>query len=637
MGHVTKGFSMNKAPYGSWTSPVTPHSLAGTRKCKQLFASHNAVYFVESRPEEAGRSAICSVENRTVHDILPIPYSAHSKVHEYGGAPCCATEHALYFVHAADQNIHVVRDEKITPIVSDPGIRFADMVQHPSHKWLYAIQEEHTQEKNVINTLVLVHLDEDNSTQVVHSGHDFYSKPRLSQDGKKIAFIAWDHPHMPWDDSTLYLADVKEDGTIKEPVPIAGGNGSSVNQVLFDPSGTLYYTCDKNGWWDIYDQNGCILANEHDFGYPDWILGIHRLLFFKNHLIGIGTKKGTDTLFKIDPKKKTVDTIHLPYTVFSTLAATHDTLYAVASSPTTPPSLISIHIDDETAEEIHSFGKQPLEEGNISTPEILEENGVYGYFYPPKNKDYSVDSKELPPLIVSIHGGPTGHTDSSFSLQKQLWTTRGFAVLDVNHRGSTGNGRMYRDALKEKWGIIDVEDAYSLAHAAVKKGWADGARLVITGSSAGGFTALNCMAFTDHFACGISFYGIADLTMLAKETHKFESKTLESLVGPYPEKEHIYKERSALFNAEKMNAPLLLLQGIDDVVVPPTQSEAIYSKLKERGVPVTYLIFEGEGHGFRNANTIERAHGAAIDFVREVFSIRSDEHFQDICIENKND
>lgn len=633
MERVTTGIDMTTAPYGSWSSPLTPEKLIESNKFQQLCSDRQSVYLIEGRPKDGGRCTILHVENGSMKEILPGEFSARSRVHEYGGGACAAKNGKVYFVSAEDQNIHLLSGNEVTPIVTDPGIRFADLAIHHSEKWIYAIQEEHTREK-VVNTLALIHLDTPNETQVVHSGYDFYAKPRISPDGKRIAFLAWNLPFMPWDEAECLVGAIKEDGTIENVTSIAGGKDSAVNQIAFGPDNTLYYTLDSSGWWDIYTERGLLVAQETDFGYPDWVFGIHRMAFCGDKLVAIGTKQGVDSLYVIDPKTKSVTPVSLPFTSYITLSTANWKVYAVAASPKQTHSLVEIDITRGTCSTLHSFAPEFLNEGCISEPEIISLGEAYGFYYPPQNRSYSKPENEKPPLIVSIHGGPTGHRDNALKLDTQFWTTRGFGFLDVNHRGSTGNGRACRNALRGNWGVIDKEDACSMAEMLASKGVVDGTRMVITGGSAGGFTVLNSLTFSRVFAGGISLYGISDLELLATDTHKFESKMLEQLVGPYPKLKDVYIERSAIHHAQEIKAPLLLLQGLEDKVVPPNQSEAIYSKLLEGGIPVAYILFEGEGHGFRKGPSIVRTHTAMLSFIRRIFGIESEEHTDALRIDN---
>lgn len=611
--------------------------MLGSTKFQQLFSDGQSIYVVEGRPNEGGRCAIMRGTAGKMEEILPESYSARSKVHEYGGAPCAGKNGTIYFVNGDDQNIHILKGDVVSWVVTDPGIRFADLIVHPSEKWLYSVQEEHTREKVVLNTLTLVHLDRKNETQVVHSGFDFYAKPRISPDGKRIAFLAWNLPSMPWDEAVCFAGSIREDGTLADVKKIAGGDGASVNQITFAPDGTLYYTLDTSGWWDIYSERGFYISHECDFGYPDWIFGIHRMVFCGDKLLAIGTKKGIDTLYAIDTKTKSIQELSLPYSSYTTLTAANWKIYAVAASPTTAQTVIEIDVTRGTSTPLHSFTPLSIEETLISKPKLVETDTAFGFYYPPHNPDFYPSEGEKPPLIVHIHGGPTGHKDNSFSPQVQFWTSRGFGYLDVNHRGSTGNGRNFRNALNSNWGVLDVEDTCSLAQSLAQEGIVDGKRMIVTGGSAGGFTTLNCLAFASLFSAGISLYGIADLELLARDTHKFESKMLEQLVGPYPQLKDVYQKRSALYHIDSIDTPLLLLQGIEDTIVPPNQSEKMYTGLLEKGVPIAYVLFENEGHGFRRGPTLIRTYGAMLSFARKILSLSSDEHSEDIHIDNLDD
>lgn len=625
---------------GAWPSPVKVEHLLGAKKYYQLFSTSNALYFVQGNPEEKGRATLYAYKDGALSDsILPREYGIKSRVHEFGGACVCEKDGTLYFVNKDTQNIHSVQGGEVKQILDDPGMRYADLAAHPTKPWIACVQEEHTHEPDIINTIALVHLERKNTCQVLHSGCDFYARPRFSKDGTKIAFIAWNFPHMPWEESVLLEGTIQDDGTIKDLTIRAGGNGTSVDQVFYTSANELVYTLDASGFWELYKEDSKITSASLDFGYPHWVFGIERVAEKDAHsLFAIGTKNMLDMLYEINLEKGDVTPIDTGHTMYGSLSMLNGTLYAVSSGPTQPLGLRKL--EGTTLVDIHLFESLDLSQENISCGELLsyttEQFGeAYGFYYPPKLHGHTSDKP--PPLILRVHGGPTGHVSNNFKITTQFFTTRGFAVFDLNHSGSTGNGKAFRERLDGKWGELDPIEACAAATMLCEKKLANPNALCITGGSAGGFTTLNSLTFHDVFTCGISLYGICDLELLAKDTHKFEKEMLNRLVAPYPEKKEIYHERSALHHTDSLNKPLLLVQGSEDTIVPPNQSEKLYSALLKKGVPVAYLLFEGEGHGIRQGEHVMRMYASMLSFLQRIFTIPAEHTSDDIHIDNLDD
>lgn len=592
--------SVNKLPL---------EALLSSTRSGDLVATESAVYFSEGLPKEGGRSTINRVVESGCEPILPQEYSAKSRVNEYGGGSITVHGETVYFVNGKDQNIHKLENGSVTSIMDDPNVRYADMVVHPSGEWLYAVQEEHANE--VITTLTMVHFT--NESQVVHSGYDFYAKPKISPDGSQIAFLAWNLPFMPWDETYLYRGKIDEQGRITDVQLAAGGDGVSINQVAFAPDNALYYTSDKNGFWHVYCEGKQLFDMPIDVGYPAWVFGIERLAFLKGEagftLAFVGTTLAEDTLYLYHPNGSRVEKLDTPFSSIQTISATNSGLYVIGTGPQTPKGLYKLG----SVNPIHLFDKVDIDLSSIPEPEhiafVSGDSESYGVFFPP------CGNVEAPPVLINVHGGPTSHASTDLSLQNLFWQTRGFAVCELNHRGSSGYGRDYRRLLNAQWGLVDVEDAKSLVDFLTKEKKVDPKKIVIMGGSAGGFTALNALAHHTCFAGGISRYGIANLQMLAKDTHKFESKMMEMIVAPYPEGKEEYIKRSPLSHIDSMETPLLLLQGLDDPVVPPNQSQVIYDALKKKGVDVELMTFEGESHGFRKAETIHAMYDGILKFL----------------------
>lgn len=578
----------------NWNSPISKELVTKSAvRLSSIVVDGFKIYWSELRPNENGRSVICSEQG----DELPAPHNARTKVHEYGGVSYTVNDGEIVFVEYKDQALY---DMKGNCLQQD--MRLTDFTGQS--KRMYAVGE-----KGNANFIALI------GHGIVHSEHDFYTSPRLSPDGKKLAFITWDHPHMPWDSSTLHLADVKNDGTLENIHTIAGGDKISIVDPKWGPDGKLYYCSDETGFWNLYVEGKNLTPWEMEVGFPHWVFGDSRYAFLEDKIAFVGVEKGLSTLYLLKDGKKTK--IDLPYCSISYLQAAGKALAFIGCSESEASSVVKW---EDGKCHILKRAQEPLVDKDcISLPELIsfETTGgklAYGLYYAPKN------SKPLPPLIVLSHGGPSGHTTPAFSLAKQFWTTRGFAILDVNYGGSTGFGRAYRERLNGNWGIVDVDDCISGASYLARKGLVDSNKLIIKGGSSGGYTTLAALAFRDTFAAGVSLYGISDLEALARDTHKFESHYHETLIAPYPAEKELYIERSPIHSIETFSCPLLLLQGDEDKIVPPNQSEAIYNALKKKGIYTEYHLFKGEQHGFRKEETIQQALEIELAFYHKLFN-----------------
>ena len=572
------------------------------------------LYWIESRPSEKGRSVIV----KGGVDILPQEYNARTRVHEYGGGSFHVSEGIVYFSNFEDQGLYKI-EEGIQKICGKEGKRYANIIRDPQRNILFAVEEEHRSEYDVVNRLVQI----DKEVTPLHEGHDFYSQIALHPQGTHLAFVTWDHPNMPWDGSTLWVGMLSEEGLLKNVKAIAGGKEESIFQPMWSPEGVLHYVSDRSGWWNLYREEEPLYPMEAEFGQPLWVFGMSNYAFLEDGRIAcVYTTKGIDQLGIINPDKKEMESLKLPFTSYGGFTASGNTLTFVGASPTEMQTLCQYNVEGQDLKRIKKSKELHVDAGYLSIPETLEfptENGktAFGFYYPPKNKDF--ESSDLSPLLVKSHGGPTARTAGVLNLEIQFWTSRGIGVLDVNYGGSTGYGREYRERLKGQWGIVDVDDCCNGALYLAREGRVDGNRMAIKGGSAGGYTTLAALTFRDVFKAGASYYGVCDLIALASDTHKFESRYLDGLIGPYPEAKERYIQYSPIYHTEQLSCPVILLQGSEDKVVPPSQAEMMFNALNDKKIPVAYILFEGEGHGFRAAKNIRNSLDAELCFYGKIF------------------
>ncbi len=638
-----------KAKLGSWRSPITSDLIvADTIGISSSSWHQGALFWVESRPQEAGRNVLVRRnEDGTERDINPAPYNIRTRVHEYGGGAWLLHEDALYFSNFADQQIYVQSLDEDTPsqLTHIAGLRFANGCIDVKRNRMICVIEDHRAEGEPENYLGAVDL-ESGDVSVLTRGHDFYSSPAISPDCEKITFMSWNHPDMPWDETIIWTSDLTENGALSEPVHVAGGKKGtqkiSAQQPTFSPSGELFFITDESGWWNIYRQGTTesICPMEAEFGGPHWIFGMHSYDFLSASRLVCNYGAGNvSQLATLDLASGELKDIRLPYTDLGGISLNGEMLTTGAASPVTFPELITVDLNLGNHEVFKQSTTLTLDQGYFSVPETISfptasDQIAHGFYYPPANKDYQATDEEAPPLVVMMHGGPTGATHSVLNLKTQFWTSRGFAVLDLNYRGSTGYGRAYRDRLFKQWGIVDVEDADYGAMYLVQQGKADGARLAIRGGSAGGYTTLSALTFTDTFKAGASHFGVGDLEALAKDTHKFEARYLDSMIGAYPDEIETYHARSPIHHVDQMASPCIFFQGLEDKVVPPNQAETMVAALTEKDVPVAYVPFEGEQHGFRIAANIKRCLDLELYFYGRVFGFSPADDIEPIAIIN---
>ena len=636
------------ADFGTWASPISPALLTDAQiGLSGPLLDQGVVAWLEGRPEEAGRQVLVRLEDgEAVDDLTPAPFNLRSRVHEYGGGAAAMKDGIVLAVNFADQRLYRLNagapPKALTP-ESERKLRYADMAICSSRNLAFAVREDHRAEGEAVNTIVRLDLGRENEAgHVLAEGHDFYSAPRLSPDGKTLAFLSWDHPNMPWDGTELWLASLQDDGRVGEVVKVAGGKDEAIVQPKFAPDGTLYFVSDRSGWWNLYrhgpDGVRPICPMEAEFAMPAWGFGQSTYDFLsKDQLLAGYTRDGRWSLLRIDLGTGDATPLPFPFIGLAGLAVHDGMAYMRVGALDAQAAIIRLDPANGAVETLKTAGEIPISRDLISIPESIAfptEGGAtaFAFYYPPHNPDYRAPDGSAPPLIVKSHGGPTGNTSSQFNLGLQFWTSRGFAVCDVDYGGSTGYGRAYRKRLNGRWGEVDVLDCVNAANYLAKAGKADPARMAITGGSAGGFTTLAALAFHDVFSAGASHYGVSDLEALAKETHKFESRYLDNLIGPYPDAIEIYKARSPIHHVEGLKSPMIFFQGLEDVIVPPNQAEMMVEALRKKGVPVAYLAFEGEQHGFRKAETIQKVRQAELAFYGRVFGFEPADGFGDLVL-----
>jgi dipeptidyl aminopeptidase/acylaminoacyl peptidase len=630
------------APYGTWPSPVTSEMVAraGVR-LSMPWLEGGVVWWLEGRAPEAGRVVLVRAEpGAAPTDVVPAGFNVRTSVHEYGGGACCVHRGTAFFSNFDDQRLYRVEPGSepvpITPDVGGRRHRFADGRVTPDGSLWIGVRERHAESDrsaDVVNELVAVPTDGSAEPRVIAGGRSFYSTPRISPDGRRLCFLAWNLPWMPWDGCELFVADLAGDGTLGAVTHVAGEDGvESIWQPEWSPDGELVFASDRSGWWNLErvsdGERRPLHPAEAEFGYPAWTFGARSFAFLGDGRIVCAYDCDGFTSFGVlDPESGALVPLDLgldalpglPYVV-----AEGRHVVLVAGSATTPSRLVRVDVETGQTEALRVSSEVDVDPAYFSTPRAIEfptDDGLtaHALFYPPTSPDCVAPDGELPPLLVMCHGGPTGNATSVFSLETQFWTSRGFAVVDVNYGGSTGYGRAYRERLNGQWGVVDLRDCLNAARYLVEQGEADPERLLITGGSAGGYTTICALTFTDAFAAGASYFGIADLEQFGGgETHKFELQYEHTLVGPYPEKADLYRERSPIHFADRISTPMLVLQGADDRVVPPTQAELIVAALRERGVPHAYLLYDGEGHGFRKAENIAASLDAELSFYAQV-------------------
>ncbi|MEM8778395.1 MAG: prolyl oligopeptidase family serine peptidase, partial [Cyanobacteria bacterium P01_G01_bin.49] len=521
------------APFGSWQSPITSDLIvAESIGLGEIIFDNNDIYWLEKRPKEQGRNVLIKrTANGEIIEITPQPFNVRTRVHEYGGGSFLVVNGVIYFVNFQDQRIyHQFPNEDPKPLTIKNQLRYADFILDSDHHRLISVSEDHNSEEEPQNCLISININTGEIHPLV-SGDDFYSSPRLNPDGTKLAWISWNHPNMPWDETKLWLATVQEDGSLTDIKCIAGGNNESVSEPKWSPDGQLYFSSDQSNWWNLYcytsrGNTTPLFPLTAEFSYPHWVFGLSTYSFISNNkIICTFTQDGQWYLASLDIPNKQLSLLDTPYTNIASIHVNHHQVVLIVGSATEPNSAIHLNLELGKITVLKQSSKIEIDKGYVSSPELVtfptsSKLTAYGWYYPPTNKNYTEPDGELPPLFVKSHGGPTAAASPSFSLKIQYWTSRGFAYFDVNYGGSTGFGREYRQRLNEQWGIVDVDDCINGAKYLVNQGKADGDRLIISGGSAGGYTTLAALTFRHTFKAGASYYGVSDLETLAKDTHK---------------------------------------------------------------------------------------------------------------------
>lgn len=640
--------NIKNASYGTWQSPISSELVtADSVHLDELKLHSTGTYWLERRPDEQGRCVILRHSNGKNCDLLPKPYSARSRVHDYGGGVYCIADNGIYFTNDSDQNIYFCPDIG-TPsaITHSTDCCYADLQLDTPRQRLICVQQRSSHDADESeNSLIAIDLHS-NAVTTLHSGNDFYASPRLSPCGSKLSWLCWNHPDMPWDRTTLWLANIDDQHQLDNARMIRHpeSDDCSIFQPEWSPDGLLYFVSDLSGWWNFYrydnEQIEPVCPQALEFGLPQWVFAQSSYAFIdENRILCAPIDKGIASLAVLDINHGKLKPVESEWNSFDSIQASGECYSFIAASAKNSPQVVSYQTGQ--AQVLKASCTSDIDPGYFSYGEVIQfssrhNDDVYAIYYPPRNKDFQARTDEKPPLIVLSHGGPTAMADPSLEMRKQYWTSRGFALIDVNYSGSTGFGRAYRERLNGNWGIRDAEDCCDGAKHMVEQGLADPDRLIIKGSSAGGYTVLCALTFHDTFAAGASYYGIGELETLLSDTHKFESRYLDCLIGPYPECKSIYQQRSPINYVEQLNCPVIFFQGIEDKVVPRAQAEKMFAALKDKGIPVAYVPFEGEQHGFRKAATIQRALDAEYAFYVRVFDIPADVDIE-LEIENLDD
>jgi len=637
------------APCGSWQSPISADAVAqASLVFGQIVTDGPDIYWIEQRPADGGRHVIVRrAPDGAITDVTPPPFNARTRVHEYGGGAFTVSEGVVYFSNFADQRLYRHRPgDPPAPLTGADGFRYADAVVDRRRNRLICVREDHTApDREAVNTLVAVNLRGDDAGTVLISGNDFYASPRLSPDGSRLAWLTWHHPNMPWDGTELWVGMIGADGAVARAECVSGGPSESIFQPEWSPDGTLYFVSDRTGWWNLYRWRAGrvepLCAMEAEFGRPQWGFAMSTYAFESaDRMVCAYTTKGRWRLGRLRVGSGALEPIALPFSDLGNYIRIADgQAVFTGGSATQPWSVVLFTLCTNQVTALRRSTTLCADPALLSSPQAVEfptEGGLtaHGFFYAPRNPGYSVPPGERPPLIVMSHGGPTAATHTALDPEVQYWTSRGFAVLDVNYGGSTGYGRAYRDRLRGQWGIVDVDDCVNGARDLASRGLVDPARVAIRGGSAGGYTTLAALTFRDAFRAGASYYGVSDLEGLVKETHKFESRYLDSLIGPYPQRRDLYTARSPLAHLDRLSCPVIFFQGLEDAVVPPNQSERMYEALRAKKIPTAYLAFEGEQHGFRRAETIRRCLEAELYFYARVFGFEPADPLEPVPIAN---
>jgi dipeptidyl aminopeptidase/acylaminoacyl peptidase len=638
------------APFGSWASSVTIDLLLkGTVHMRNQMIRWDGdhLYWSELRPDEGGRIVVCRRDaDGTITDVTPPGFNARTRVHEYGGGQYAVSGGTVWFVNFKDQRLYRQdgggEPRPITPAVD---VRHADMAVDSHRGRLLAVREDHTTgAREAVNTLVSLDMNGQGDVITVAAGNDFYSSPKLSPDRNRVAWTTWNHPNMPWDGNELWVGELDRDGRVTSSRQVAGGQSESVLQPEWSPRGDLYFVSDRSGWWNLYRARGegdePLCPRSAEFGAPQWGFGMRFYAFTgPDEIVCLYSEPGGTKLGRIDVDTRAIKQVELLYTSLNNIQAIGRKVALFAASATLAERVLTLDLETGAHEVVKVSNSAHVDAGNLSIPKAIEfptEGGLtaHAYYYPPRNQAFEPPPGTKPPVVVHCHGGPTASAGPTYPFEYQYWTSRGVAVVDVNYGGSAGYGRAYRTRLNGNWGVVDVDDCINAARYLVEQGLVDGERVSITGGSAGGFTVLLSLTKRDFYNAGASHFGVGDLVSFVKETHKFESHYLDTLVGPYPARADLYRDRSAVNFADNLTVPVILFQGLEDKIVPPNQAEEFVEVCQKKKLPYAYVAFEGEQHGFRQERNIRRAIEGEMYFLSRIFGFDVADRIEPVRIEN---
>lgn len=623
-------------PYGSWPSPISAEAVSQQAiNPVELSLDDQQLYWLQACPAEGGRNTVMQLDHHgQAHSVLPAPYNCRSRVHEYGGGAYAVYQNTLYFCEFRDHQLYsmtIGQPDSLRQLSNQPLCRFGAISIDPHRGKLLAVAEQHG-EGEPVNSLVSIAITGDQPLQTLHCGEDFYAGAQLSRTGNQLSWVSWSHPAMPWQSSRLWLADITEDGSLSNPRPVAGGEQESICQPRWSATGELYFISDRSGWWNLYRwRDGSVQAlfpKPADFAVPQWVFGqSNYALLADGRLIASYCQQGYWQLMTLDCNTGDYHQLNGDYVHLSQVQSDGQAGYFIGVSGHAPAEIVRLQPGSGQCSTLHTPpNNHPLQRAAVSQPFAIsfssdDGHPVHGLYYLPHNPLCEAPDGDKPPLLVIAHGGPTGAASPAFDPAVQFWTSRGFAVLAVNYRGSAHYGRDYRRALEGNWGLADARDCIAGARYLADKALVDASRLLIRGNSAGGFTVLSAMSLATVFAAGASYYGISDLELLAQQTHKFESHYMDSLIGRYPEQRRHYQQRSAIHHVDKLQRPMIFLQGLQDRVVPANQTRQMVAALRQNRVPVTEILFEDEGHGFRKADNIVTALTCELHFYGRILGI----------------
>jgi len=635
-------------PYGAWRSPITTDLIVSDSiGLGEIQLCDGNVYWIEMRPEEKGRYVVVRQNGKgEVQDLSPENFNVRTRVHEYGGGSYYIHGSTVFMTNFSDQRLYkqTGTDGPVPLTPDDEDVRFADFIFDERRKRLISVMEHHHPDFNEARNSIVAVDPVFASVEILVAGADFYSNPRLSPDGKQLSWICWRHPDMPWDATELWLADISDHGELHNARCVAGGKGESIFQPQWSPADELYFVSDRNGWWNIYTldrgQCRCLVQMNAEFGVTQWSFRESTYAFRnESEIVCTWSQNGRSRLGVLNIHSGVLESIDVPYSDIESVQADQQQAVFLGASPEYFPEIVCLDLETRSTQVIQRSSSITIDSDFLSVGESIEfptedQQTAFAFFYPPQNPNFVAPENEKPPLLVCSHGGPTGMSRNGLKLVFQYFTSRGIAVLDVNYGGSSGFGRAYRKRLDGNWGIVDVDDCVNAALFMVKQGRVDADRLAIRGGSAGGFTTLAALTFRNVFKAGASRYGVSDLEALTRDTHKFESRYLDGLIGPYPEQARLYKERSPIHAVDKLSCPVIFLQGLEDKIVLPNQSEMMVEALNKKGLPVAYLPFAGEQHGFRQSDNIKRALDAELYFFAKVFGFEPADEIEPVNIQN---